>query len=63
VKGTPFIANPADVQPLLLAISRGLLSYLHANQSTLIGSLTLTPAGGAPANFTATNLVLSITGA
>ena len=62
VKGTPFTANPQDVQPLLLAISRGLLSYLNANESTLIASITLTATGGTPVNFTAANLDLRITG-
>jgi len=62
VKGTPFTGNPQDVQPLLLAISRGLLSYLHANQSTLIASMTLTATGGTPIAYTAAGLALSITG-
>ena len=66
VKGTTYSGNPQDVQPMFLAISRGLVTYLegylHANQANLIASMSLSAAGAAPVANTVTNLALSITG-
>ena len=66
VKGTTYSGNPQDVQPMLLAISRGLVTYLegflHANQASLIASMSLSVGGAAPVANTVSNLALSITG-
>jgi hypothetical protein len=66
VKGTDFTGNPQDVQPLLLAISRGLVTYLQgyltSNQANLIGSISLSASGGTPVAYTVTSLGLSISG-
>jgi hypothetical protein len=62
-KGTPFPGgDPKDRRPMFLAISRGLLKYLHDNQSTLITSMSLSAAGAAPIVNTASNTNLNITG-
>ena len=43
LKGTTFTGNPQDVQPMFLAISRGLVTYLEGylstNQASLIASI------------------------
>ena len=66
VKHTAYTGNPQDVQPLLLAISRGLVSYLetylHTNQASLIASMSLSVGGAAAVPNTVSNLALSITG-
>jgi hypothetical protein len=66
VKGTTFAGNPQDVQPMFLAISRGLVTYLEAylssNQASLIASMSLSVGGATPVANTVSNLVLGITG-
>lgn len=66
VKGTTYVGNPQDVQPMFLAISRGLVTYLEgyltANQATLIASMSLSVGGVTPVPNKVSNLALSITG-
>lgn len=66
VKGTDFTGNPQDMQPLLLAVSRGLVnyleSYLKTNQANLVATISLSAAGAAPVAYTVTSLGLSISG-
>lgn len=67
LKGTVFTGNPQDVQPLVLAISRGLVTYLDtylsANQASLIASMNLSAGGATPVAYTVSNLVLGVPGA
>jgi hypothetical protein len=66
LKGTTFTGNPQDVQPMFLAISRGLVTYLEGylstNQASLIASMSLSVGGAAPVANTVGNLALGITG-
>jgi hypothetical protein len=46
VKGVPFPGgNTDDAKVMLLAVARGLLTYLENNQNTMIASLRLQESG------------------
>jgi hypothetical protein len=66
VKKMAYTGNPQDLQPLVLAISRGLITYLEgylqANQANLIASMSLSVGGAAAVANTVSNLALGISG-
>ena len=66
IKGTPFPGDPSnpDQQVLFLAIARGLLQYLHDQQSNAIVQMELRPPGSTNpgSTFAIVNLQLNISG-
>lgn len=63
VKQVPLPAgDPNDRKPLFLAVARGLLKYLHDNQTGIISTVDLSIGGVTPVTNTASNLQLNITG-
>lgn len=66
IKGTPFPGDPSnpDQQVLFLAIARGLLQYLHNQQSDAIAQMELRPPGSTTpgTTFAIVNLQLRIGG-
>ena len=51
----------ADRRLLFMAVARGLLQYLEANQDDLINSMQLTVSGVGTTNYTVESLNLDIT--
>lgn len=64
VKNAPFPGDPNDPDQriLFLAIARGLLKYLEANQNGVMSTITLQTGGSPAVTSTVTGLDLNISG-